>query len=149
MIIEPEVVNVALGRFDQGYSCSQAVFSALAERRGVDTGLALRVAAAFGGGMARTAATCGCVTGALMAIGLAQQDVSPEGNRDAKDRTREIAAEFMSEFARRNGSTVCRDLLGCDISTPEGLEQARRDELFQSRCRDLVRSAVELAEVTA
>jgi len=138
--------EVAVTRFEQGYSCSQAVFSALAEPRGIDRDLALRVAAGFGGGLARSGQTCGCLTGALMAIGLAQSSVSSEENRAAKEKTYERARRLLREFAEHNHSTLCLDLLGCDISTPEGLEYARRTGLFQTRCTPLVRDAVEIAE---
>jgi C_GCAxxG_C_C family probable redox protein len=73
--------DLALQRFQQGYSCSQSVFSVLAEPLGIETGTAMRVAAGFGGGIARSAETCGCVTGAIMAIGLTQADVSRNGIR--------------------------------------------------------------------
>jgi C_GCAxxG_C_C family probable redox protein len=138
--------DLAVERFKQGYSCSQAVFSVCAERRGVDRDLAFRLAAGFGGGLARTAQICGCVTGAIMAIGLEQRGVSPEENRLEKDMTCETAREFMDRFAERTGHMLCRDLLGCDISTPAGLAEARRNDLFQSRCRQFVRDAVEIVE---
>jgi len=141
-----DLADLAVERFKQGYSCSQAVFSACAERRGIDRDLAFRIAAGLGGGLARTGQTCGCVTGALMAIGLAQRSVSPEENRIEKDKTYEAGRRFMGKFAERTGSTLCRDLLGCDIGTPEGYAQARQNDLFQSRCRQFVRDAVEVVE---
>lgn len=52
----------------------------------------------------------------------------------------------MRTFEARNGSTLCLELLGCDISTPAGLAQARQKELFRSRCSKLVRDAVEIVE---
>jgi len=138
--------DVAVTRFEQNYSCSQAVFSALAEPRGIDRDLALRVAAGFGGGLARSGQTCGCLTGAFMALGLAQSSVSPEENRAEKEKTYARARRLLREFAGRNHSTLCLDLLGCDISTPEGLEHARQTGLFRTRCTKLVRDAVEIAE---
>ena len=141
-----EIVDIALTRFQQKYSCAQAVFSALAERRAIDRELALRVAAGFGGGIARSAQTCGCVTGAVMAIGLEQPSVSPEENKGGYEKTYESAQKLMREFAGRNGSICCRDLLGCDIGTPEGLQEARRDGLFQTRCTKFVRDAVEIVD---
>jgi len=143
-----DLADLAVERFKQGYSCSQAVFSACAERRGIDRDLALRLAAGFGGGLARTGQTCGCVTGALMVIGLAQRSVSPEENKIEKDKTYEAGRRFMGRFAKRTGSTLCRDLLGCDISTPAGLAEARQKDLFQTRCRQFVRDAVEVVEET-
>ena len=136
----------AVERFEQGYSCSQAVFSALAEERGVDLELALRIAAGLGGGLARSGETCGCITGAVMAIGLTQPSVAPADNRAQKEETYQAARRFMSGFVERQGSTRCRDLLGCDIGTPEGLAKARDQHLFQSRCAALVRDAVDTAE---
>jgi C_GCAxxG_C_C family probable redox protein len=137
---------VAETRFGSGFSCSQSVFSALAERWDIDPGVSLRVAAGFGGGMGRSAKTCGCVTGAIMAIGMAQRSVSPEENRAEKEKTYELVREFMRRFEARHGSTVCAELLGCDISTGDGLAKARQEGLFQSRCPELVRSAVEVFE---
>ncbi len=138
--------EVALARFEQGYSCSQAVFSALAATRGVETAMALHIAAGLGGGIARTGQTCGCLTGAILAIGLAQPSVAPDVNRAEKDKTCERGRRLLDAFAGRNGSTLCRDLLGCDVSTPEGHAQAREAKLFQTRCPKLLRDAVEIAE---
>jgi C_GCAxxG_C_C family probable redox protein len=136
----------AEARFRQGYSCSQSVFSALAERWDIAPDVSLRIAAGFGGGMAHSATACGCVTGAIMAIGLAQRGISPEVNRSEKDKTYELCQSFMRAFEQRNGSLLCSDLLGCNISTPEGLAEARQRGLIQSRCPKLVRDAIEIVE---
>jgi hypothetical protein len=37
-------------------------------------------------------------------------------------------------------------LLGCNISKDEGLAQARREKLFESRCPKFVRDAVEIVQ---
>ena len=64
--------DLALSRFSAGFSCSQSVLSAFAPDLGLELDPALRVAAAFGGGMGRTGRTCGAVTSALMALGAAE-----------------------------------------------------------------------------
>jgi C_GCAxxG_C_C family probable redox protein len=138
--------DTAEKRFREGYSCSQAVFSTLAERWNVPPELSLRIAAGFGGGMGRTAGKCGCVTGAIMAIGLTQASVSQDRNREEKEKTYETCRRFLRAFEERNGSILCVELLGCNISTPEGLEQARRERLFQLKCPMLVRDAIEIFE---
>jgi C_GCAxxG_C_C family probable redox protein len=79
------LVEIAEANHRNGYSCSQSVFAALAKRWNMDPELALRVAAGLGGGIARSARTCGCVTGAIMAIGLAQRSVAPEVNQSEKE----------------------------------------------------------------
>jgi C_GCAxxG_C_C family probable redox protein len=144
--IDVKITDIAEARFREGYSCSQSVFSALAERWNIDPETSLRIAAGFGGGLARSAQTCGCVTGAIMAIGLAQRGVGPRENRSEKEKTYEASRRFMHAFEERNGSTLCLDLLGCNIGTPEGLAEARQKGLFQSRCAKLIRDAVEIVQ---
>ena len=136
--------DIAEARFRQGYSCSQSVFSALAERWSLDPEVSLRVSAGFGGGMARSAQTCGCLTGGVMAIGLSQRSVNPEENRSEKEKTYLACQRFLRVFEERHGSRMCVDLLGCDLSTAEGLAEARAKGLFESRCTKLVRDAVEI-----
>jgi hypothetical protein len=73
------LTSLVEARHDQGYSCSQTVFSLPGEKLGVDPALCLRIAAGFGGGLSRSGGACGCVTGAVMAIGLLQPDIFPAG----------------------------------------------------------------------
>lgn len=137
--------DIAESRFQNGYSCSQSVFSVLAERWNIGPDVSLRVSAGFGGGIARSAGICGCVTGGIMALGLAQHGIDPEANRSEKEKTTEVCRQFMQTFKKRNGSTLCSELLGCDISTPEGLA-VHRQGVHRARCSKLVRDAVELVE---
>ena len=131
--------------FKDGFNCSQAVFSALAPRFGLDRGIAARTACAFGGGMARRGEACGAVTGALMAIGLARGGGRPD-QKDEKEAAYAAARELMRRFEERNGSVLCRELLGCRIGTPEGFERAKSEGLFDTLCPRLVRDAVEIFE---
>jgi C_GCAxxG_C_C family probable redox protein len=140
-----ETADIAVARYQQGYSCSQSVFSALAEPRGVDPGLAYRIALGLGGGIARSGHTCGCLTGALMAIGLERRCDDPEANKVEKERAYELGGRLLRLFAERNGATDCRDLLGCDLGTEEGRKHARELHLTADRCPKLVRDAVEIA----
>ena len=139
--------DIAEARFNDGYSCAQAVFSALAERWKIDAEVSLRVSAGFGGGIARSAGTCGCVTGAIMALGLMQEGVDPTANRAQKEQTYQVCRQFMRTFQERNGSTLCSELLGCDISTPEG-QAVHRQGMHRALCTKLVRDAVEIVEST-
>ncbi len=135
-------VDTALSRFAVGFNCSQAVFSSYAE--GIDEETALRIASGFGGGMGRMADTCGAVTGAMMVLGLRFGGTSPD--REAKERVYATVRAFVNRFKARNGSLACRDLLGCDISTPEGLQHAQKTGLFSKTCPKFVRDACEILE---
>jgi hypothetical protein len=52
----------------------------------------------------------------------------------------------LRRFTERNGTIVCRDLLGCDISTQEGFERAKQQGLFDTVCTKLVKDSVEILE---
>nr|QNO46363.1 hypothetical protein KKGFGGCE_00001 [Methanosarcinales archaeon ANME-2c ERB4] len=54
--------------------------------------------------------------------------------------------EYGLEFKSRNGSITCRELLGCDISTSEGMKLAEDNGLFITRCPKFVRDAAEIIE---
>jgi C_GCAxxG_C_C family probable redox protein len=138
--------DLAAACFEEGFNCSQSVLAPFAPALGLDRDTGLRVAAAFGGGMGRTGESCGAVSGALMAIGLRYAQPSAD-EKDAKERTYELAAEFLDRFAERNNGCVkCRELLGRDISTPEGLQAAREQDLFKKLCPKFVRDAAEIVE---
>lgn len=138
-----EPAELASAHFAEGYSCSQSLLLAYASWLGIEPGMAARIAAPFGSGMARMGWTCGAVTGALMVIGL-RCGHEAAGDKETKERTYAVARGFISRFDARNGSLICRELLGYDVSTPEGLESARADGLFGSRCPKLVRDAAEI-----
>jgi C_GCAxxG_C_C family probable redox protein len=121
------------------------VLAAYAPQFGLDRETALKVAGAFGGGMGRMGETCGAVTGALMVIGL-RYGQAAAGDQQAKEKTYEVTREFADRFKDRHGCLDCRDLLGCDISTPEGMQQAREQQLFATRCSQYIQDAVEIVE---
>jgi C_GCAxxG_C_C family probable redox protein len=114
------------------------VLTAFASEFGLSDEMALKIAAPFGGGMARTGKTCGAVTGGLMALGLKYGYTTPGG----RDATYGIAQKFMNHFEEKHGSTLCRELIGCDISTPEGLQKAHESGVTESVCPKVVHDAV-------
>ncbi len=137
-------VSKAADLFRDGCACSQAILAVYGEPLGLSRDLAMRISAGFAGGM-RMAQTCGAVTGALMVLGLrhaAADCEKPAGRKAVYERT----VEFVERFKVRNGSVVCRELLGCDISTPEGMQQAKQQNLFRTTCVKMVEDAAEILE---
>lgn len=129
--------------FAEGYSCSQAVLLAFAGRLGVDAGVAARVAAPFGGGMARHGWTCGAVTGAMLAIGLhAGNEAASQGPQ--KDDTYARVRTLVTRFRAQHGATDCRRLLGFDLGDPAQREAASQAGVFKTRCPHFVRTAAML-----
>jgi hypothetical protein len=52
--------------------------------------------------------------------------------------------EFVNIFTSRYGSVVCRDILACDIFTDAGREVVLRENLFATRCLDVVVHAAQI-----
>ncbi len=134
----------AVTYFKDGYCCSQAVFATCAPAYGMDREMALTLASPFCGGMSRLGKTCGAVTGAFLAIGLAHG--SDEPGSQTREEAYRLVQEFAVRFIEKHGSLECRDLLGCDIGTPEGHREATEKNLFETVCEKLVRDAVEIVE---
>ncbi|MBI5301669.1 MAG: C_GCAxxG_C_C family protein [Chloroflexi bacterium] len=133
----------AVSAFQDGFACSQAVLSAFASDLDLPTDLALKLAAPFGGGIARRGEMCGAVSGALLVIGLTTGNVAAQ-DQEAKDRTYALVREFIVRFQARHSTITCRELLDCDISVPAELQRARDAQLFANVCPKLVRSAAEI-----
>ncbi len=81
-----------------------------------------------------------------MVIGLKHGETRAEDEK-SKEKAYRLVQEFVDEFKSRNGSIVCRELLGCDISTPEGRNLAiEKKKLFTNLCPKLVQGAAEIIE---
>jgi len=121
------------------------VLSSFGEEFGLDRERALKVAGAFGGGMARMGETCGAVTGALMVIGL-KYGKTKAGDDGPREKTYELVGEFMKKFKSLHGTMCCRELLGYDLSSSEERTAASEKGLFTTLCPQFVRNATEILE---
>lgn len=128
-----------------GMNCAQAVLTFFAEDYGLSKADALRVSAGFGSGM-RMALVCGAVTGAIMVLGLHHGMTEPS-NAEAKRATNAATAKFNERFREIHPSVMCEGLLGIDVTTPDGLAQAKAEGLFVSQCRGYVADAIEILKV--
>jgi C_GCAxxG_C_C family probable redox protein len=134
----------AVERFKKGFNCSQAVFGTFSEQFGLDCDTARKVATGFGGGM-RMGSTCGAVTGAFMVLGLKYGNTTVK-DKEGKANTYKKIEEFTNRYKNRNNSVICRELIGCDICTPEGMKEAQDKGLFSSICPRIVQDATEILE---
>jgi C_GCAxxG_C_C family probable redox protein len=121
------------------------VFVPFAESYGLDRKMALKLSSGLGSGMS-CAETCGAVSGAVLVISLKHGHT--EGH-DVATRNACFAKvqEFLRIFKDRNkGQILCRNILDCDIFTPEGLRKAMDEELFTVVCTEMVVSAATILE---
>jgi C_GCAxxG_C_C family probable redox protein len=126
-----------------GLNCSQAVLTVFGEPYGLDSQLALMVGRPLGGGMGHMGRTCGAVSAAVIVLGLARDDLE---EKEARKVTFDAVQELFLRFQAVHGTTDCKDLLGEDMSTEEGIKRIREQELVKKLCPAFVRDASAILE---
>ena len=131
--------------FMQGYNCAQSVSLAFADLTGLDRDSLAKLASSFGGGFGRLREICGAVSGMGIVAGLLYGYAAPETGAPKSEHYKRIQ-ELAGRFEAKNGTIICRTLLGRDIAqspTPE----PRTPEYYGKRpCADLVACAAEILE---
>lgn len=138
-------VDSAVKCFNNGFNCTQAILSTYCEQFGLDRETALKLSCPFGAGMGCMAETCGAVTGAFMLIGLKYGKCFEE-DTVSKDISYRLVREFTERFKEVNGSISCKELLQCDISTPEGSSNAKSIGLCNRLCPGFVKDSARIIE---
>ena len=108
---QEEAQDKARNNFNSGMNCAQSVFSVFAEELGMNLETALKVSQGFGGGMCRMREVCGCVSAMIMASSLVTGSADPS-DKNAKDECYKTGQKLSQKFREKNGSVVCRELLG-------------------------------------
>lgn len=134
----------ALSYFKEKFHCSQSVLAAYADDLGLSEEQALKIAYCFNAGM-RKGEVCGACSGALMVLGMIYGQ-SDKNDLDSRNRANQMTDRFLNRFKELNGSYICNDILGCDITTQEGIAYAKKHELFSTTCSDMVALAVKVLE---
>ena len=134
----------ALQYFGDKFHCSQSVLAAYADDLGLTEEQALKIACCFSAGM-RKGEVCGACSGALMVLGM-MYGQSDKDDLDSRKRANQMTDRFLDRFKELNGTYICNEILGCDITTPEGVEFARSNELFTVTCPKMVALAVSILE---
>lgn len=139
-------VAFALMRFREGYHCSQSLLEAYADDIGIEPELARRLAAALAGGSG-TGGECGVVGSAYIVLGAKYAGYLPShGDTRREEELWSRVRNFLKEFRSRHGAITCRELLGFDVFTEEGRQEALRLDLFVKRCQGHIRSGIEILD---
>ena len=120
------------------------MLASFGEPLGLSPEQAVALGRCLGGGMGQ-GLVCGAVSGALLLLGLLPTD-DPMNEPRCRQEAQLRAAEFREQFSLRRGSLLCRDLLGVDISTPDGRRQAVEGEMFHKVCPALVGEAAAILD---
>jgi C_GCAxxG_C_C family probable redox protein len=131
--------------FLSGYNCTQSVLLSFADDMKFSKELAQKLAAGFGGGMGKQQETCGAVTGAIMVLGLLKGE-EVNNNDELKAASYGAVKKFTREFVAEYNTTVCRDLIGCDLNTPEGEAKFKEEKIMENTCAGCVKKAVQILD---
>jgi hypothetical protein len=80
----------------------------------------------------------------VMIVGLLKGRRPGEG-REAKDRAYQLAEQVVEAFRGRFGEVSCRALIGIDLTTSEGRETFKREDVHHKLCMEYVAEAARLA----
>jgi len=114
-----------------GLNCSQAILTAFGEQFGMDAETAKMLGRPWGGGMGHLSETCGYLTGAILVLAQAYKHNDED---QAREEVFEAVRELFSRFEKRRSKTSCKELLGADISTDEGLKKIKQEQLVKKIC---------------
>ncbi len=131
----------ALSYFDQGFNCSESVLKSLVEAFSIKSDCVPKIATGFGGGYGKKGEVCGAISGAVMALGIKYGRESSK-EKDKKEKLYGRVQDLIDAFTKKYNCTRCMDLLGCDMSTPEGKDKYKKEGLHQNKCAKLLSLAV-------
>jgi len=139
-------VDIAMSKFSEGFNVSQSMLATFGPELGVDENTASKLTAAIPGHGEYTGDICGTILSGLMILGLLYGNTEA-GDKDKIDKMQDLCDEFVAEFKARNGSIICSEMLGVDVSTDAGWAEVERQCMITDVCSNLMRDAVEILEM--
>lgn len=126
-----EAREKAESNFKSGLNCAQSVVKVFAQELGFDENMMVSVAVPFGGGTCRMRETCGAFSGMMLCLGM-KLGVS-DGDKDRKDLIYGVGQELAERFKKKNGSIICRELLGLvPLGTSDSLTAQKKSDSHQA-----------------
>lgn len=133
----------AVHLFNKGYNCCQSVVCVFSKELSIDKETAFNISGGFVGG-ALNGELCGVISGAIMVIGLKNNNSTLE--EEVQKRIQKQTKDFTDRFRKIHGDLVCKGLLGYDLSKPDDYKVLVEKELFKTKCPTYIETAVELLE---
>ena len=114
-----------------GLTCSQALLTVYGETYGIDPEKAMLLGRPLAGGIGGQGETCGYITAAILILAYAYID---KDEAEARKNTHPVVMNLFRRFKERHGTTMCKELLGADMSSEEGRKKIREEKLVAKRC---------------
>lgn len=114
-----------------GLSCSQAILTAYGEPYGIDSKKARLIGRTLAGGIGGQGGTCGYVAAAMLILAHAHNN---EDEQKARKGTHPVVMEFFRRLAKRRDTTICREIIGANLSNDEGVKRVHEEKLIEKYC---------------
>lgn len=128
-------VDKAICHFKEGYNCAESILKAMDYE--------CDIATAFGAGISRKGYICGAVTGGILVINLRYGRKSA---KEDKEKAYNMALEYVNKFEKEFRNTMCYELIGCNLRTPEGQKRYKDLNLSDEKCKKYIRKAIEILQ---
>ena len=92
------------------------------------------IATGFGGGLGRNGLVCGVLAAGTMIISI-------KGTGKGKKQVYPVVDRFVSDFKSRFGGANCRELIGVDLKTEEGMVYLKEEG--KKKCSEFIRYAAD------
>ena len=136
----------AMSLFESGYNCAQSGVLAYEDYFELSRETLARMVSSCGGGMGRLREVCGSMSGVFF-VSAELYGYSQPGDFEGKKELYRKVQELAKEFELRNGSIVCRRLLGIDHEKDDFVPEQRNEEYYKKRpCKELVGDAAEILD---
>ncbi len=144
MLSKTEIMSLAEQFIEQGYLCSEAVLLTLSQYLNIQSELIPKIATGFGAGIGRHGEVCGALSGAVMGLGLRfGRTIISKTPPDTPPYA--FSTNIVNLFVARFGHIRCRDLIGLNLHSEKDRKIYRDQQLWEIRCRDIVRTTTGLA----
>ncbi|UCE95575.1 MAG: C_GCAxxG_C_C family protein [Candidatus Bathyarchaeota archaeon] len=137
-----KVIDLAQSYAAEGFLCSESVLKAISNHLEIKCKLIPRIATGLGAGIGGQGMVCGAVSGGILALGIRF------GRNIVKKEERKaywFALEFLNRFKKEHRHLTCRELTGCDFNTAEGYEKYDEKNMWETKCRQYIATAVSTA----
>ena len=143
MTRQTNLPDQAAAYFRRGYNCAQSILLTMQQHYNIRPNpLIPKIATALGGGIGLCGNVCGAFTGATLAIGLRYGTNRP--SHKSREKAYAQTQTLHEQFTKTFGTLLCRELIDYDLTNPVELEKARKLQIFDKKCAEIVKKTVEM-----
>ncbi|AJA48590.1 C_gcaxxg_c_c family protein [Clostridium pasteurianum DSM 525 = ATCC 6013] len=137
-------VEQAVWKFSRGVNCAQSVLLTYCNELNLDMNSILKLGNGLDEKLYKSE-VCGAVTGAIMVLGLKYGN-NTNIDSASEEKVYEMINLFRERFQKMNCSTICKDLIGCNLRQKGMRDYAIQKGVFKDICPKLIKDAIDIIE---